>query len=71
MFGGDGFRDSALEQIRDRLCKMSDEELINHGKRLMEFCKPDAGRKVEPTWAVRLNEARAEWRRRDSIKARK
>jgi len=59
MFGGVGFRASALEEITDRLCKMSEEERINHGKRLMEFCKPDARRRVEPTWAVHLNEARS------------
>jgi hypothetical protein len=59
-----GFRKTTPEEIRAKLEKMTDAELIEHGKLIKEFAKPNPGRGVNEEWALQLDEARAEWRRR-------
>jgi hypothetical protein len=61
-----------IEQIRERLRKMSDLELRQYGRsaRVMSdptkhFGQPD------PAFAIQLQEARAEWRRRHPVDPRK
>lgn len=61
-----GFRMKTLEEIRAELAKMSDRELIEHGKTLREFAKPSPGRDGHKVRILQLEEARAEWRRRHS-----
>jgi hypothetical protein len=45
-----------LEKLRQRLCRMTDEELIRFGK--------DVRKLAENPFQRQLDEARAEWRRR-------
>jgi hypothetical protein len=52
-----------LEQLRARLRKMSDTELIRFGKAARFLCRPGKEPPRE-AFAVQLREARAEWRRR-------
>jgi len=57
-----------LEQLRTRLRKMSDTELIRFGKAARFMCRP--GRKGESPrecFVIQLEEARAEWRRRKQM----
>jgi hypothetical protein len=61
---GIGLRQRTLEEIREELRKMSDNELRKHGRSLREFCKPDHTGEVNEDWLRQLNEARAEWKRR-------
>jgi hypothetical protein len=51
-----------LEEHRNRLRKMTDEQLLKHGKAAQELVKNDKNRL--PVYVIHLNEARAEWRRR-------
>jgi len=48
-----------LEKMRERLRKMTDEQLIRHGKAARSLAGTD-----NPSFAIQLREARAEWRRR-------
>ena len=50
-----------LAQLRERLRKMRDEELIRFGKASRFMCRDETPREV---FVIQLNEARAEWRRR-------
>jgi len=50
-----------LEQLRARLRKMSDGELIRFGKAARSLCRDP---KCPDTFKRQLQEARAEWRRR-------
>ena len=59
-----GFRKTTPEEIRAKLEKMTDAELIHHGELMREFAQPSPGRGVNEEWALQLKEARAEWRRR-------
>jgi hypothetical protein len=59
-----GFRKITPEEIRVKLAKMSDPELTQHGKLMKEFAQPSPGRGANEEWAMQLEEARAEWRRR-------
>jgi len=59
-----GFRMQTPEEVRARLEKMSDAQLIEHRKTLRDFCKPTPGRGTDKGWLMQLNEARAEWKRR-------
>jgi hypothetical protein len=59
-----GFRMKTAEGIRAELAKMSDAQLIEHGKTLRAFCRPTPGHGIDKGWLMQLNEARAEWRRR-------
>lgn len=52
-----------LANLRERLRKMSDEELIKYGKMVRGLCAPRVGVTRDP-WKVQLEEARVEWRRR-------
>jgi len=59
-----GFRLKSQDEIRIQLKKMSDAELIEHGKSLRVLCRPTKGRGIDKGWLLQLNESRAEWRRR-------
>jgi len=59
-----GFRKITPEEIRAKLKKMTDAELIEHGKLMRELSKPSPGRGMNEEWALQLKEARAEWRQR-------
>lgn len=54
-----------LQKLRERLRKMSDEELIKFGKDVRTLGEPRVGFTPDP-WKAQLEEARAEWRRRHS-----
>ena len=51
-----------LEQLRARLAKMKDEQLLQFGKAARFMCRDKSPREV---FVIQLNEARAEWRRRN------
>lgn len=58
-----------LEQLRARLARMSDAELIRFGRAGRYMCSPEAqpfGGKAppRPEFVLQLREAEAEWRRR-------
>ena len=50
-----------LEQLRARLRKMSDDELISFGQAARSLCRDP---RCPDTFKRQLEEARAEWRRR-------
>ena len=50
-----------LDQLRARLRKMTDEQLLRFGKAARFMCRDKSPREV---FVIQLNEARAEWRRR-------
>jgi hypothetical protein len=58
-----GFRMKTVEHIRAELEKMTDAQLIEHGKTLRRFCRPTRGHRVHRVWLMQLKEARVEWRR--------
>jgi hypothetical protein len=54
-----------IEQIRERIRKMSDLELRKYGRAARELADPKKNHgKPNPSFQVQLDEARAEWRRR-------
>ena len=55
-----------IEQLRARLRKMSEKELIEFGKNVRYLCSPEAnfGRPPLESWSMQLEEAKGEWRRR-------
>lgn len=55
-----------VNALRMRLRKMSDEELREFGKAARHMVSPTAnmGKPPLPAFVLQLNEARAEWRRR-------
>jgi hypothetical protein len=55
-----------LDQLRDRLAKMTDVELRSFGQSAAYMCSPEAnlGTEPRPVFVLQLDEARAEWRRR-------
>jgi hypothetical protein len=59
-----------LEQLRARLRKMSDEELLKFGKASASMCTLHAnlGKPPHQAFVVQLEEARAEWKRRKAAK---
>ena len=61
-FTGDGVD---LEQLRARLRKMSDAELLRFGKAARNLCSPEANRGKPPRecFVIQLEESRAEWKR--------
>jgi hypothetical protein len=59
-----GFRLKSPEEVRAQLEKMSDAELIEHGKRLRALCRPTKGQGIDKGWLMQLNESRTEWRKR-------
>ncbi len=50
-------------KLRERLRKMSDEELIEFGRDVRKLSEPRVSAIPDP-WKPQLAEARAEWRRR-------
>jgi hypothetical protein len=50
-----------LEQLRTRLRKMTDTQLVNFGKAARSLCRDP---RCPDTFKRQLQEARAEWRRR-------
>jgi hypothetical protein len=55
-----------LENLRERLQRMPDDELIRFGKACRALLTPQAnlGRPPREVFVVQLQEARKEWRRR-------
>jgi len=55
-----------IEQLRARLRKMSDKELIQFGKDVRYLRSPEAsfGKPPLEVWAMQLREGCEEWRRR-------
>jgi hypothetical protein len=63
--GSVGFLPFDLENLRDRLRKMSDAELERFGKAAREMSKPETNSgKPSEVYMTQLREAREEWRRR-------
>jgi hypothetical protein len=50
-----------LEELRKRLSRMSDEQLVRFGKAARSLCRDP---RSPDTFKRQLQEARAEWRRR-------
>jgi hypothetical protein len=55
-----------LQKLRERLRKMSDDELIKFGKIVRGLSEPRVSVTPDP-WKAQLEEARAEWRRRHQL----
>jgi len=55
-----------LEQLRTRLTRMTDAELLRFGKAARYMCTPQAniGEPPRAEFVIQLEEARQEWRRR-------
>ena len=55
-----------IDQLRTRLQKMSDAELLRFGKAARYMCTPQAniGKLPRPEFVIQLEEAKAEWKRR-------
>jgi hypothetical protein len=55
-----------VEDLRRRLARMTDGELLNWGKAAAYMCSPKAnmGKPPRRPFVIQLEEARAEWRRR-------
>jgi hypothetical protein len=62
-FTGDGVD---LEQLRARLRKMTDADLLRFGKAGKYMCSPEAnmGKPPRKAFVIQLEEARQEWKRR-------
>jgi hypothetical protein len=55
----------SLDAIRERIRRMTDAELIDYGRAAREMAKPANNHGTpNPAFAVQLEEARQEWRRR-------
>jgi hypothetical protein len=64
--------DVDLEAIRERLRKMTDDQLTRYGKSAAYMADPVAQRgQVRETYRVQLAEARAEWRRHETVKSQR
>jgi hypothetical protein len=65
---GSGVRleESTLEELRERLRKMTDAQLLSFGKSAASVCKivPFVNDPPPRAFTMQLEEARAEWRRR-------
>ena len=61
-----------LEQLRERLRKMSDEALRHYAKCAVFLCTPEAYLEKPPreVFIIQAEEARAEWKRRKSANGR-
>jgi len=64
--GSVGFQPFQLEDVRTRLRKMSDEELLRFGRAAASLCRPEGnfGHPPRAVFVEQLQEARVEWRRR-------
>jgi hypothetical protein len=60
-----------VEELRDRIRRMTDDQLLTYGKAAAYMCTPKAnlGRPPREEFLVQREEARAEWRRRKSDNA--
>jgi hypothetical protein len=58
-----------VEQIRARLRKMTDDQLVRFGRDARYMCSPKANMGKPPLqpFLIQLQEARAEWRRRHPV----
>jgi hypothetical protein len=65
-FDGAGLDTIDLDELRGRLKKMSDTELLRFGQEARYMCSLEAnpGHPPNETFVVQLREARAEWKRR-------
>jgi hypothetical protein len=64
--GSVGFQPFQLDEVRTRLRKMSDADLLRFGRAAASLCKPDGsfGQPPRKVFVEQLDEARREWRRR-------
>jgi hypothetical protein len=64
--GSVAFQPFQLEEVRPRLRKLSDAELLGFGRAAASLCRPEEqfGHPPRQVFVDRPNEARAEWRRR-------
>ena len=53
-----GFRLKSPEEIHAQLEKMSDAELIEHGKTLRSLCRPTKGQGIDKGWLMQLKRKR-------------
>ena len=55
-----------VEELRERLRKMTDEQLRRFGRAAQYMCSPAAngGKPPREPFVIQLEEAKAEWRRR-------
>ena len=51
-----------LEELRERLRKMSDSELRRFGRAALDVCKPHRGVPPREVFVTQSEEARAEWK---------
>jgi len=56
-----------LDPLRERLRKMTEEQLVQFGKAARFMCRDKSPRQV---FVIQLEEARAEWRRRHPLTPR-
>jgi hypothetical protein len=61
-----GKQNDDLEKHRERLRKMTDKQLLEHGRACLYMCTPEAnlGKPPQESSVTHLREARAEWERR-------
>jgi hypothetical protein len=57
-----------LEELRERLRRMSDSELRKFGRKARNMCSPVNGKPPRQEFLVQVAEARAEWLRRQGLK---
>ena len=59
-------QDFDIENLRERLHKLSERELIQFGKDVRYLCSPESnfGKPPLEVWAAQLREGCEEWRRR-------
>lgn len=57
------------EAVRDRLRRMSDQELLKFGAAARYMCsrRANMGKPPRPNFLLQLEEARAEWKRRHHV----
>jgi hypothetical protein len=60
-----------VEEVRDRIRRMTDEQLFSYGKAAayMRTPKANLGNPPREAFLIQLHEAHAEWRRRESVDA--
>jgi hypothetical protein len=56
-----------LNQLRERLRKMNDQDLARFGKVAQSMCNPSVAESGLAMFAIHLDEASAEWIRRHPI----
>lgn len=53
-----------LDELRGRLRKMTDGELLAFGRAARNMCSPHFGKPPREAFVIQLREAREEWKRR-------